>query len=508
MEHSFNNDGKRKWGHTTSETQNPLDKEDLAALSTKKRRIWLWLFISTIIVVLAVILLLSKGLDAKPVSTGGVYQITQPLLYRKDGKVYMTNDKDTVLLDDMTYLVEKGDYQEENKYNIMLDSEGEYLYYLADVSNGLGKLMKVSTDCVSKPTVIADNVGSAVLSNDGKSMLFMRSIEGDFGKLCHYKNDDFWMIENRAYKTFYGFSPNGKYYYYYVAGSSSYISSANLIARAGKQKTEVNLTFFYVYKPLFMGNDGTVVYIDGKIKTDLSTHLLYNGKKYDTGLKCTSVQTLNDNNEFICITLGNDLYYVAPGKEAEKQWSDCIKYMYPEYLGGNPEQLPEKRWLIVESKASDLNNLVLYEQTLGHKPVKVTNMQKDYVEINDDFSWIKYQQHNCCYLRYKTETGWSGPIRISSGFRHGFFDPSGKYYYFKRANHVSEMWRFSLEDMTTETVVQKNVRQFQWANNRMYMQLEDGTLCCEQGDGEVVSVCKDAEILPFGREISYITESD
>lgn len=422
-------------------------------------------------------------LDPAPAGTGQVDIVTpQPLMFRIGKDVYITNGENVVQLPDASIVLMED--EDEQKLNGVLTGDNKAVYYQASPDlSGVGKLMKLGTDCTEEPEVVIEKMRTAMFSDDGSHILYApKSNENNEVDLHLFDGDKSKRIVRNALDKHYGISGNGENIYYYLTETDVLGVNLLLYRRLGDSEHKRLETFdkmTSVYDFGMISNSGSVYYECSKMFSFERKSYLYTNQKNTLSTDGSLLYTLGDIDNML-ILKDHYLYYRHAGGKREKTQGDCRGAVYPQYVGGDIEYIPELRWIIAYE---DIGFNVRYaEQPVDGEPVDIAVGDWDSGEVNADFTWFKYTLEGELFLNYKTADGWSDAISLSPDIKSGCFDTAGEYYWF--INDTDDLYRFSLKRGTLQ-LIQQGVQEVRAVGHHVYTMTNDNMLYVTDKDNEM-----------------------
>ena len=442
-----------------------------------------------ILILAAVVLLAAAGAIAFMLLRTPATDINNPLplLYEKDGEVYLGWDENVVCLGDAHLIL----YDGKIRLSAMNSFDSTLMTYIADVDpeTGLGTLMQVQTDGLSQPEPIAEDVAAARLSQDGTQVLYIIGSMGEegvsiTGTLYHcILGETAQEVAEDVHVEYFDFSPGGGSFYYLTMEGD--YSPCKLYTKTGTdQSVKVHLVSQGLYyRKITLGDTGTI-YIE---VYNSSTNLvdLYRGQGAAAeriGEDAHIVQTFGDVDDLLYST-GDKLYYKAPEEDAILITDSYAGIAFPDYQGSDPCYVPEKHFIFAEEDGDD--GVILFEQTIGEDPIKITIADNLSVGIQSGFQWISCFKDGDLCLYQKEGEDWNreanlGENILSCGFN---YIDSQTYYYIQSDDEdedYGDAYCYSLLD-DSKTLIRHDIVNLVVAEQIFALQ-DDNTLYRFTGD--------------------------
>ena len=119
--------------------------------------------------------------------------------------------------------------------NGMVDSDREYLYYLADTDDGEGTLMRLKlNDPGAKPEKFSEDVCSADISRDGSRLMLIKNVKDGSGDLYLWTAAGEEKLDSSVDTIKYSFSYGGNALWYVKNDGSGDTEEQTLYMKAGK----------------------------------------------------------------------------------------------------------------------------------------------------------------------------------------------------------------------------------------------------------------------------------
>ncbi|MGI5849973.1 MAG: hypothetical protein ACOX8Q_07905 [Christensenellales bacterium] len=381
----------------------------------------------------------------------------EPILYEKDGNVFLANGDSTVGIDDVYFI--DADY---GKYiNGLYSYDNRYFFYMANVDKktGAGDLMRVSADARGKPQKAADGVCTAKVSGDGAKVLFVSDVHNGFGKLyACIPGEEPLPVSGSVMPEWwtFGFSPNGEYIFY-ITKSPDGCYTLYVKAFSGKaakiKESDIPLTYAVV------DNGGRLLF---ELYDESSCeYTLYLYTK-DGGINKVGtdayIELMFGSCDDLLYASGTALYYRAPGEDKQRLSRQYCDIALAPYFGSDPSFVPEKRFLLAEFETDIYSKRVtLYEQEAGKDKIKITRADSFSYQVDPWFTWVAFDRGKTSYLVHKENGKWGEPKEISKGRICSNFDLSGQYYYYiepqNEESYTGDLYRYSLRTGENELLM-------------------------------------------------------
>lgn len=406
--------------------------------------------------------------------------LPMPVFIQKGDDIYLGLRDQALLLGEVNVYRDRWDAT----VNTDISHDFRDLYYLVDVnSQGYGDLMYVDVK-QGKPEVIANDVSTAVVSADGKRVLYMTEVAEGAGTLYLYKTgcEAEEIAESVDFKEF-GFSPNGEnLFYVQQSGTSAY--TYKLFLKVGKSKAikvdEVSAPEYDSYSchaELF--DDGRLVYS------------LYNYEDLDKDLPIyqaapdgTTKRVASNGRVEFCVGDGSvcsderELFYCDASGECSKL-SGKYTFALPVW-SSEGEQLAD-RFMLLEDNATESDpfpeTVTYYDQNINGEREKVCEADRLSEHINGSFTRMVYSCKERSYATQRNEDGkWSEPEELcKSAQRISFTDDEQYVYYldYGSSDEYGELMRFDFVNLSKESIY-KYVTDYEQFNGGVYISTRDG----------------------------------
>lgn len=377
---------------------------------------------------------------------GSAEKSPAPMLYMDGDDLYMAVGDQTMLLDDAAVTVNgtsgtlRGEFSDDN----------QTLYYLADVSDGetAGTLMAADAKTMTKMR-IADDVYLAKTGGD-RVLYFTDAQPGMVGTLNVAKaGGQSERIADSVLSNYYGFSKNSKNIYYTTlsdTGDAENPYHFELFIKEGNNQAVKRLegdgrgdtileTFF---GQIVLGNGGQLLFTRmGTAEEQESGQYVLtlnaNGNAEDITGNAVIVQTFENPDDFL-YSVDSELYYKAPGAGEVRLSDDYSGAVFTPYYGEPEKYVPEKRFLLVESKTGEdgapADSVTLYDQEIGKDKVKIISADPGTAVINPQFDAVCFKDGGKLCLMVKKGGEWGERISLCDNAMGWIFDRSGKNLYY------------------------------------------------------------------------------
>ncbi len=380
-------------------------------------------------------------------------RVKEPSFFLKGDSVYIVSGKRVMKLPDAG-IINDGD----DPYIAgMLSEDNKYLYYLTGIDEEYddfygvdiyygGSLYMVETQTPGKPLKIADNVYSALLSADGKTLLYVTDVEASAGKLYSRDTGEKSILvadsvyNDRNGTDYYGASYDGKQIYYVASEKQDSKNIYTLYTKNGEQDaaalgetSSYNLGCLNVY--VAFDDSGTILYSigmnDSSYETDI--YIKKSGEEAIVIDKGRIDKAVNGAEEFFYIKKGRR-YYKAPGCDPIDVGKSTDKLRIQPYYGINPGYVRESRFLLETIGNPNTLTELLSD---GTKNV-IAEGYFDYYKINVGFTCVAYEQDGALYTVQKKEERWGKPEKMCDAVKRCFFNDVGDTFYYIALNTADD----------------------------------------------------------------------
>jgi len=430
---------------------------DVPPIPKKKKKTALFVILA------AVILLAAAGTAAFMLLRTPATDLNNPLplLYEKDGEVFLGNDENVISLGEAHFILSG----KEVRLSAMNSFDNTLMIYItdADPETGRGTLMQVRTDGKSQPEKIAEDVAAAKLSRDGTQVLYLTgnadeedaSVKGDLYHVL--PGEDAELISEDVHADYFGFSPGGDSFYY-LTMEGEYKPFMLYTKTGAEQSVQVHFvergnTFPYWQIEL---NDSGEIYIE-VWNTDSRKVDLYRGQGAEAECIAEGARIVHIFGYMDGLLYSSDdaLYYKAPDEDAELITDSYVDIAFPDYAGSDINYVPEKHFVYAESDGED--TVTLYEQTIGEDPIKITKADDKEFAIQSGFAWMTCVKDGERCLYQRSEDDWSKEAELGENviaWNFNFADPQTFYYI--QSNDADEEYGdaycYSFEDGSTTKI--------------------------------------------------------
>ncbi len=384
-------------------------------------------FIILICMLLAVLLLSAAGCDSLQTlaEEKSHERAKEPAFLFNGDSVYIVSGGGTLELPDAGIIKDFGPPYLAG----MLSKDNKYLYYLTGINDMItnhdvnmfsgNTLYMVDTQTLSGPLKVADNVYSARLSGDGKTLLYITDMKAYAGKLYRRNPDgESMLLADSAYcdydycgSDYYGASYGGEQIYYLAVEKREGKDKYTLCLKDGGQSPAVlgeasSSDPVKVTAHVTIDSSGTILYSLGT-KDSFSATDIYikkSGEEAAAVDKGRIEKVVNGAEEFFYVKSGRR-YYKAPGCDPVDVGRSADKLYIEPYYGLNPDHEYESRFLLEET--GDPGKLTeLFGD--GTKNVITEGYFYD-CEVNFGFTCVAYKQDGALYTVRKKNGEWGKP---------------------------------------------------------------------------------------------------
>jgi len=429
-------------------------------------------------------------------SAAPVEKFAAPLIFEKEGYIYLASGEKTVTLggvgDLYTYCLD---------FNMTLSDDNGFLFYIVYKGNeNAGDLMRVRSDALSAPEKIAEGVCAARPNADGSKVLYITDIANMSGTLFLKDSDsEPYRIAQNVLPVSFGFSPGGNCIYYFAQrkdGAALYIkkgadeaAQVMRIDTAPKIDRGVKLDFDF----LEAGDDGRILYTRYNADTNDRAAYLFNsdGTTETISEHCSMIITFGSPGELLFATgAGADrtLWYKAPGKRAAAVMRGDF-----DVISGGGETAREQdapvtvagRQVFILGRDGKGGGETLYLFIPGNEKAEIAKADKFGEILPGPGGCAVYQKGGGTYVSRETAAG-RKEEKLSDGMLSGsdisFDDAGGAVYYIEYGGSADagDLYKYLIKSGAKERLTEGAVG-FELIGDTPYAFMEDGWVCMING---------------------------
>ncbi len=402
----------------------------------------------------------------------------KPLVVQKDGAVWLLSGENAQQLGNYASLcTEPGD---PHSLSVMV-SESGWVYYVSgyDPHKGAGKLMMTHGDADTRPLNVSGNVSAACVSRDGQA-LFCKNVRDGAGELwlCA-PGRKAQMVAQSVVPDMFSFSDDGSQFYYVKNIGKAY--ELNLVSGGDiRVLYQADPPEFRYFTAVFDGKGG-LLFGFGRSLDEMSFYNDKDGKLTEGGGQPVGVFGAAD--DFLYNRMEQDslysgqqsyqLYYKAPGQDAEPISEKCCGIVFPGQSTGYFNIGDSKTFLLAElsgdAGTEDVNEYTITEDGTNIEQSVDAAMQELYLYmIGGEKTYIGQAslyshlvlanglnsvvaiQEDGLYLYHRTDGEWTASESLGTCLG---FDWNDRYFYWLDQGYV--LHQCDLDSGSTKALLDK-----------------------------------------------------